>query len=325
MTNTPTPAQARPDDPAWLDTLLFAGASWADIQALASAKRPGICWHEHPWSHVRMRVQMAPGASASPRPTLVLLPDGPASIESYDALLAALGTEFNLVLIEIPGFGYSHPRDPRALEFEALCAITAEAFASLALGPAVWVGPCVQGLVALGVARARPELVRALVVLQTGDWATECHWGGAVLDPKGLLRRPHVGQVGFRLAREAMAVDWWARYAAGPGLDLPAVQQEARQLMRSHCCYALASLSQKWFGREQEPDLQVSGMPATVVWGLADASHRTTDAAQRRSVLRYLPQACYVELPGVGHFADLEAVPALRQEVLALLGPPPPA
>lgn len=299
-------------DPAWLDTLAFAGASADEIDRLALAKRPNLRMFEHPLCRVRLRVERRD----SNRPVLVFLPDGPASIESYDALIERLLPHFDLVIIEIPGFGYSHPKAPQALEFEPSVDILAAAYASLKLPPAVWVGPCAGGLMAIGVAKRHPALVRALLVMQTGDWAAEARWGGALLDPKGQLRAPHAGQVMFRLAREKMAVDWWAKFAAGPDLDVEALQREARLLVRQHCCYALASSLQHLCARAVEPDLIVS-TPATVVWGLADRSHAGTD---RASILRYLPQAQWVELDRVGHFADLEAIEVVQREAAKLIG-----
>ncbi len=67
-------------DPGWLDTIGLAGASRAEIEAFALAARPGLRWFEHPTSLVRMRVP-----ERSRKPAVVFLPDGPASIESYDA------------------------------------------------------------------------------------------------------------------------------------------------------------------------------------------------------------------------------------------------
>ena len=295
---------ADPIDPGWLDTIGFAGASRAEIERHALGSRPGLRWFEHPTSLVRMRVPENVGA----RPVAVFLPDGPASIESYDALIAALDG-YDVVVIEIPGFGYSWPLLPEALTFDGCVAATAAALASLGVPPVVIVGPCVQGLVALALAKRHPELARALIVAQTGDWAAEVKWGPA-LDPRGALKVPFAGQVGFRLTREKGAVDWWAAFAAGPDFDVAALQAEARKLVRHHCAYALASVTQKWFGGEV-PDLGVT-LPVTALWGLADRSHAVTD---RASILNYAPHARVIEIERAGHFTDLEAVEIVRAEL----------
>lgn len=293
-----------PTDPGWLDTLAFAGASRAEIEPLALGSRPDLRWFEYPTSLVRMRVPEFTG-----RPVAVFLPDGPASIESYDALIATLSDNYDVVVIEIPGFGYSWPLSPEALGFDGCVAATAAALASLELPPVLLVGPCVQGLVALAFARRHPELVCGLIVAQTGDWAAEVAWG-PMLDPRGALKAPFAGQIGFRMTREAGAVDWWAPYAAGPDFDVAALQAGARTLVRNHCCYALASITQKWFGGPV-PELAVD-LPVTVIWGLADMSHAATD---RASILNHAPHARFVEVERAGHFIDLEAIATIRAEL----------
>lgn len=294
-----------PADPGWLDTIGFAGASRAEIERHALGSRPGLRWFEHPTCLVRLRVTDDAGA----KPVAVFLPDGPASIESYDALIAGLSDAYDIVVIEIPGFGYSWPLTPEALTFDGTVAATAAALASLGLPPVVLVGPCVQGLVALALAKRHPQLVAALIVAQTGDWAAQVAWGPA-LDPKGALKVPFAGQVGFRLTREKGAVDWWAGFAAGPDFDVATLQAEARMLVRNHCAYALASLTQKWFGGVA-PDLAVT-LPVTVIWGLADRSHAGTE---RASILTCAPHARIVEVTRAGHFVDLEAAATVRAEL----------
>lgn len=292
-------------DAGWLDTLEFAGASRAEIERHALGSRAGLRWFEHPTSLVRMRVPEGIGA----RPVAVFLPDGPASIESYDGVIAALSDAYDVVVVEIPGFGYSWPLTPEALSFDGCVEATAAALASLGLPPVLLVGPCVQALVALAIARRHPGLVAALIVAQSGDWAAEIAWAPAI-DPKGLLKAPFEGQLRFRLTRERAAVDWWAAFAAGPDFDVEAMQAEARTLVRNHCCYALASITQKWFGGAV-PELAVS-QPVTAIWGLADKSHAATD---RGSILTHAPHARIVEVERAGHFADLEAVAVVRAEL----------
>lgn len=297
-------------DPGWLDTLEFAGASRAEIERHALASRPHLRWFEHPTCLVRMRVPDGLGT----RPVAVFLPDGPASIESYDAVIAALADTHDVVVIEIPGFGYSWPLTPEALTFDGCVAATAAALASLGLPPVYLVGPCVQALVALAIARRHPGLVAALIVAQSGDWAAEIAWAPA-LDPKGLLKAPFQGQLRFRLTRERAAVDWWAAFAAGPDFDVAALQAEARTLVRNHCCYALASITQKWFA-DAAPDLAVA-QPVTAIWGLAEKSHAATP---RASILTHAPHARIVEVERAGHFTDLEAIDVVRAELDRLGG-----
>ena len=297
-------------DPAILDTLAFSGLDKAEMRRRALASRPDLDFFEHKLSFVRRRVVGRDPA----RPTLVVLPDGPATIESYDAFIEALSDRFNIAVIEIPGFGFSYPLRSEALSFEQTSRIVADALADLDPPRAVLVGPCVQGLIAARVAEMIPDKLAGLIIAQTGDFPAQKIWSCDLLDAQGNLRRPFEGQIKFRLAREKATVDWWTPFVAGPNLPLETFQQEARTVLRSGCCYALASMIQN-LSEMEAPELRPA-VPTSILWGLADQSHAATD---KRSILRYAPDADYAELEGVGHFTDLEAPETIAAEAEKLL------
>jgi pimeloyl-ACP methyl ester carboxylesterase len=285
-------------DPAILDTLAFSGLDETTFRARAVSSRPGIGLYEHDLSFIRYRVTGRDPA----KPTLAILPDSPAVIESYDGFIAVLEDRFNIALLELPGFGFSYPKKPEALGFEESCQILAAALTALHVPRVVLVGPCAQGLYALA----------GLIIAQTGDFAEEGKWvhnvlGGAV------LAQPFTGQIGFRLNREQTSIDYWIPFASGPDAPVAMLQDEARKVQQAGCCYALASQVQK-LGADL-PELNVT-IPAAIVWGLADKSHAETD---RRSVQKYAPDASYAEWDGVGHFTDIEAPDRLAEVALSLL------
>ncbi len=298
-------------NPAILDTLAFAGMDEAEMRKRGLASRPDCDFFEHDQSFIRRRIIK----SGEDKPTLAILPDGPATIESYDAFVETLKDRFNIILLELPGFGFSFPKDPDALRFEDSAQILCKALADCASGDVILVGPCVQGLVAARMAEIDPETISALIICQTGDFAEEQKWSGPALDPKGLLRIPFAGQVGFRLHREKATIDWWTPSVAGPKLDVENFQLEARKVQQSGCCYALASQVQAWLSGENEPEMAPS-VPTAVIWGMADKSHANTD---RRSVLRYTPDASYEEIDDLGHFPDLEDPELIARTALKLI------
>jgi pimeloyl-ACP methyl ester carboxylesterase len=57
-------------------------------------------------------------------------------------------------------------------------------------------------------------------------------------------------------------------------------------------------------------------VPTAVIWGLEDKSHANTD---RRSILRFAPNASYEEIDDLGHFPDLENPELIAQTALRLL------
>lgn len=295
-------------DPAILDTLGFSGLDEATFRARAVAGRPGLGLFEHDLSFIRYRVH---GRDAD-KPTLAFLPDGPATIESYDDLIAKLEDRFNIAILEIPGFGFSYPTAAEALDFEASCQILAQALVSLDLPRVVLVGPCIQGLFAARISEILGDELAGIIIAQTGDFAVESKWvyealGGAA------LAVPFEGQIGFRLARQKVSIDYWIPFAAGPNAPVAKLQDEARKVQACGCAYALASQVQKL--RVVPETLSVS-IPAAILWGLADRSHANTD---RQSVRRYAPAARYEEWEGIGHFIDIEAPEKIAEVAARLL------
>ncbi len=294
--------------PSILDTLAFAPAPLEAIDA-AARSRPGVRLIETPTSYVRVRVVDPPGRADGADGTVVLLPDGPNTLEHYDALAGRLVDDGRRVaLLEIPGFGFSWATDPHALTFDGTAAATAAALEQLDLGPVVLGGVCVQALVALRVAAASPHLVDGLVLVQCTDWDATVRWAGDALDARGALREPWAGQARWRLRRQRLAVETWYPAVAGPAAPVAAWQETATEVLAAPSTYALASMLQEWSG--PEPDLRGVTCPAAVLWGEADPSHGLT-GSDPRGLLRYVPDARFTALPRVGHFADLEAPEAL--------------
>lgn len=285
--------------PCILDTLAFSGLGEAEMKRRALSSRSGLELYKHDLSFVRHRVTGRDPA----KPSLIVLPDGPATIESYDGFIYELANEFNIAVIEVPGFGFSYPISSSALEFEAMSQVLAIVIADLSLPRTILVGPCVQGLIAARIAEIVPASISGLIIAQTGDMMSSRNWTNKQIDPAGNLSRPFEGQVQFRFARERATVDWWTPHVAGPNLPIEQFQEQARQTLQSGCCYALASLVQNWGAMTPLPQLSPN-VPTAVIWGLADASHTETD---RRSILNIVPNASYLEQSRLGHFVDLEA------------------
>lgn len=298
-------------DPAILDTLAFSGLDEATFRERALASRDGVGLFEHELSFIRYRVC---GRNKT-KPTLAILPDGPATIESYDAFIATLEDRFNIALLEIPGFGFSFPKTGSATGFEASCQILVAALRQLALSRAILVGPCIQGLFAARISEIMGDELAGVIIAQTGDFEEEGKWVFEVLGGAALAQ-PFTGQIGFRLNRQQTTIKYWIPFAAGPDAPVAKLQEEARKIQHAGCCYALASQVQKLASEEiPQPIVKI---PAAILWGMADKSHVKTN---RRSIQKFAPNASYAEWEGVGHFIDIEAPEKIAQVALMLLEP----
>lgn len=307
------PVNTRLMDPSVLDTLAFAPAPVEQIRSAAIASRPGIRLVDTPTSWLRVRVVEPVVLRGA---TVVCFPDGPNTLEHYDELAGLLADAGHRVaVLEIPGFGFSWATSPEALTFQGTVDATVFALDQLALGPAILAGVCVQAHVALRAAVQRPDLAAGLLLAQCTGWKATTRWGGEVLDSRGALREPWAGQARWRLGRERLAVDGWYPLAAGPSAPLASWQSTAREVLRAPSTYALASLLQAWAG--STPELDGASCPATVLWGDSDRSHQQA-GSDPRGLLAHLPNARFLALTGVGHFADVEAPQHVLAEIQRL-------
>ena len=273
-----------------------------------SITREGMRYEEIEGATVRLR---AAGRGAH---TIVFTPDPPNVIEHYDRLFDLLAPHLRIVCFELPGFGLSFPKARFDPSFPAGVGLVARLLDHLRAGPCVLALPCAAGLISLGLARDRPDLVSKLVLIQTPSWPEEIAWSRRV-DSSGLLGTPILGQLLMALGRRKVARGWYA--AATPDRETAGRLDAVAQERFDHgACYCLASAFQA-IRREPMPDFGVLRQEALVLWGLADRTHRRTD---KRSPLTFLPAARIVELEGAGHFPDLERPEWFRDQLLEFLG-----
>lgn len=240
-------------------------------------------------------------------PALVFLCDPPNMIEHYDALIAELGADFRIVVVELPGFGFSRLQSARALEFAGAVESIETGLQQLGPGTAVVCGPCICGFVAVELARRNRLPLAGLVLVQTPDLAGMVAWTGR-MDPQRRLRRPYLGQALVRMMAARLATFWYG-YATGKGYDHAPMTATATEGLRRGAAYPLATMLQRWTTGPRDDAVT---LPVLAIWGDQDRSHAPTD---KRSTLKHAPHAEMHTFAGCGHFPELEA-PARFAEVL---------
>lgn len=109
-------------------------------------------------------------------PPLVLLHANGGDASDFSAIAERLAATNSVHAIDWPGWGAADPDPaPTALGYAALLPRVLDV---LALGPAVLLGNSVGGFAAIHTAAARPELVRALVLVDPGGFTAR--WPGAI-------------------------------------------------------------------------------------------------------------------------------------------------
>jgi pimeloyl-ACP methyl ester carboxylesterase len=264
------------------------------IKGAASSSRPGIGWIDVCSAVIRYRVQ-----GAGPH-TIVFAADPPIVIEHYDELYRLLGNEFRVIVLEMPGFGFSIPRAELQFGFTETNDLIARALRELVGGPCLLAFPCVSAYCAIDIAARHPDLVRGLVVIQAPSWPEQLRWRHA-RDSSGVLMKPVIGQLMLRILRRRIPAMWFSA-AVGHRERLQNLVETADVALANGACFCLASVFQRYMS-DEVPPLGPVRCPSLIVWGEADRSHRRTD---KQSTLRLLPDAELVRFSEAGHFPELE-------------------
>ena len=246
-------------------------------------------------------------------PSLVFATDPPVPLELYDRLIAGLAERYRVTVFELPGFGCSLPRMGFRLSMDRAMGAVTRLLAQLPGGPHLLAMPCVTAFVGIGIARARPDLVGKLLLLQTPTWQGAGSWLEG-RDPQRLLRRPVLGQLALHALRRRRIRQW---YTAALG-DRRRVDEFAAATLRNFDhggCFCLASGFQD-FLQDHAGQVGPVAQDALIVWGTADPSHARTDMPATRELA---PNSRCVMLDGVGHFPELEAAERVIAELEAFV------
>src|SRR5262249_11652311 len=159
-------------------------------------------------------------------------------------LVAELAPHGRVIVLELPGFGFSPAAHGFDFSLASAVSTLAAALDRLEVRGATLCFPCLSGLIAAGVATARPELGRPLVLAQTPSHSGAEAWARG-RDPKRIIRRPLVGQLAMRALKIKRAPDWFGvAVDAGAAAALTPL---AVASLRAGARWSLASAFQRFF------------------------------------------------------------------------------
>ena len=218
----------------------------------------------------------------------------------WEPVLTALDARHDVVAVDLPGFGASHP-DGTTPSVEAQAVRLEALFGTLGLERPHVAGNSMGGGIALELAR-RGSVSSATAVSPVGFWTTrEREWCIRSLQVNRAalpaLRRALPALVATGVGRTLLFEQLFAKpWRLAPDEVLATVDaflasastQAALELFRAHTFHDAHELR---------------GVPLTIAWGDHDHLLLTRQRARAR---RVLPWARHVELPGCGHvpFSD---------------------
>ncbi len=281
-------------DGAWIDRLLLGRDRSRIARNEDTLSRNGMRYLEVDDALIRQRL-LGDGPV-----TIVFTPDPPNLIEHYDAIFDLLATDFRVLCLELPGFGFSRPRRSFDFSLGGQTRVVESVLRTLDAGPYVIAFSCVSGQIGLKLASEQPDLVSHLALSQTPSWAEQMKWCRRV-DPGGRLGTPLLGQLLLAIGRRKVARGWYRMATPDAGVA-SRFDRVAQTGFDRGAAYTLATAFQK-LAVEPEPIFGSLEQSALLLWGMKDRTHRHTD---RRSTLVHLPNGSYLEFEEAGHFPELE-------------------
>jgi pimeloyl-ACP methyl ester carboxylesterase len=248
-------------------------------------------------------------------PPLVLIHGLASSLYTWQAALPRLASRYQVIALDLPGFGGSE--QPPDLAFEDLVATVAALLEALELESSSLVGNSLGGATAAAVAARWPERVRALVLIDAAGFQHGLDDAPALVRyslwlPPALvewlpLRRPFT-----RLALEQVFHD-------DSKVTGERVEEYLAPLLRPG---ALASFRSLLSARPEDLARMREGLPeisapTLVVWGSEDAWIPASHAERFRAAI---PEARVERLPGCGHMPQEECPEALLSVLELFLG-----
>jgi pimeloyl-ACP methyl ester carboxylesterase len=234
-------------------------------------------------------------------PTLLLLHGIGSSATAWSQQLDRLGAEFTCIAPDLPGYGDSP--DAPSPGLDAIVAAVADVLEGR---PAHVAGVSFGALTALGLARARPELVRSLVL-------SDATLGRATL--------PAAERERWLRHREGLAQELATRSLeraaeiAGRQASPAVIEEIARHMRRARPAGYLA-VAHAIAETDARPWLARIDRPALILCGEDD---RVTGMDVSKALLDDLPQASLIAIAEAGHAPHIEQPDRFAQAVREFL------
>jgi pimeloyl-ACP methyl ester carboxylesterase len=194
-------------------------------------------------------------------PPVILLPSGGHNRHDYDELRALVQGQLRTIALDWPGHGESPP-GRGVLSAMRMAAVAEEAIAQLAPEGAIVLGNSVGGFAAASLAIRRPELVRGLILVDSGGFAR-----------RSPLVLGFCALMGRRRFLRAIYPAFAARYMSARTADDRRARDGAIATTRGEP--GLSAVSQLWRSfASREHDLRRSARaitaPTLIIWGRRD-------------------------------------------------------
>lgn len=233
------------------------------------------------------------------KPVILNVPDGPNVIEHHKGLITKLSKKFRVICFEFPGIGFSYPNSNYDYSFPNGAKLIINLMNILKIEQAALAFSCSNGFYAIKTAELFPQRINRLFLSQTPSLHSMNKWTKHAI-PK-ILKYPIIGQIANILSEKKFAKTWY-KYALPKETEKSQYQKKALDSLNNGGCFCLSSLVQG-LSKEINSTLKVLEVPATLIWGSKDFTHKNTN---KKSIMEHLPNCEIIEFDNCGHFPELE-------------------
>lgn len=239
-------------------------------------------------------------------PLVVLVHAVGLDLTYWDRQIEALAERFDVIAYDLAGHGAS-ARPELPLSFAAAAADLAAVITGAEAGPACVVGLSVGGMIAQSLAATRPELVRALALIDTVSTFSDA--GRAAVRGRGDMVRAE----GMDAILAPTLERWFTPAFAA---RRPDVLDRVAKTLRAADPQVHAAMWQMISTLDVAPHLPAFAMPTLVMVGALDP---TTPVAAAEAIAAGIPGARLEILPDVSHISPVEAPALVNRSLLAFL------
>ncbi|MFC4907657.1 alpha/beta fold hydrolase [Actinomadura gamaensis] len=234
-------------------------------------------------------------------PVLLLIHGSASSVRSWDALVPLLAASYRVIRVDLLGHGRSPKPDDLSYAVPEQARRVGETLDRLGVRSAVVVGHSSGGATATALAERRPDLVRALVLVNSGPGLH------AYIAPPMAIEPSQWPDLTDEQLRE-FASSAFSR----AGYTIPRELLDEVREMTFHSLVSTMQGTSEYLTEKALPDrLACLGKPLLVIFGEDDRRWRPSSAAEYGIV----PDARIVMLPGIGHSPMLEDPPSTAAQI----------
>lgn len=234
------------------------------------------------------------------KPVILNVPDGPNAIEHQLPLVEELSKNYRVVCFEYPGIGFSYPNTKFDYSYKNGSELLLQVMDLLDISIAVLLFSCSNGFYGIQAASDHPDRFTHIFLSQTPSIASMTEW--TEINIPTALKIPVVGQLINCVSSKKLAQIWYKHALPKESVQKPEFTETAHRYIDKGGCFCLSSLVQGLM-TEKNTILNMTDVPATLVWGTKDFSHRKTDKATIRNHIKHCE---IIEFGNCGHFPELE-------------------